>query len=107
MLIELYAAEKISPRFSKVKRRGAKIPKLDQEKLHRLRIQIKKARYAAEFFSSIYNGKKLTKRKKKVFSSLAALQNSLGEINDIAAHKTLFTDIISNPQPRLNAKQNH
>jgi len=107
MRIELYAAEQLSRRFSKIKRRGAKIPNLDHQKLHRLRIQVKKARYAAEFFSSIYNGKKLTKRQKKVFSSLAQLQNSLGGINDIATHKTLFTDIISNPQPRLNAKQNH
>src|SRR5215813_3826274 len=34
MRIELYAAEQLSRRFSKIKRRGAKIPNLDHQKLH-------------------------------------------------------------------------
>lgn len=104
--IEIYAAEQLSRRFRKIKRRGAKIAYLSPGELHRLRIQAKKARYAAEFFSSAYAGKKSAKRRKKILSSLTQLQNSLGRINDIATHKSLFTDIIDNPRPRLTAKQN-
>ena len=106
MPIEVYAAEQLSQRFKKLKRRGAKIADLSPDELHRLRIQAKKARYAAEFFSSIYTGKKSVKRRKKVLSSLNRLQNSLGRINDIVTHQSLFTDIINNPRPGLTAKQN-
>jgi triphosphatase len=105
--IEFYAAEQLLHRFAKIKRRGGKIANLNSEKLHRLRIQVKKARYAAEFFSGVYSDKKSVKRRKKVISSLMQLQNSLGSINDIATHKALFTDIINNPRRGLTAKQNH
>ena len=105
--IEFYAAEQLSQRFGKIKRRGGKIANLNPEKLHKFRIQVKKARYAAEFFSSMYSDRKSVKRHKKVCSSLTQLQNSLGRINDIATHKALFTDIINNPRRGLTEKQNH
>lgn len=105
--IEFYAAEQLWRRFGKIKRRGGKIANLNSEKLHRFRIQVKKARYAAEFFSSIYSNKKSVKRRKKLISSLMQLQNSLGSINDIATHKVLFADIINNPRRGLTEKQNH
>src|SRR5262245_29706139 len=105
--IEFYAAEQLLRRFGKIKRRGGKIANLNSEKLHRFRIQVKKARYAAEFFSSIYSDKKSVKRRKKVISSLMQLQSSLGSINDIASHKALFADIINNPRRRLTEKQKH
>jgi CHAD domain-containing protein len=87
-------------------RRGAKIGDLSPEQLHRLRIQGKKTRYAAEFFSSVYSGKKSKKRSKKVLSSLTQLQNCLGGINDIVTRKALFAEIIANPKRGLTAEQN-
>ena len=70
MPIETYAAEQLSRRRKKIRRRGAKIDRLSPEQLHGLRIQVKKARYAVEFFSSVYGGNKSAKRRKKVVSSL-------------------------------------
>ncbi|WP_439922695.1 hypothetical protein [Nitrobacter sp. JJSN] len=35
------------------------------------------------------------------------LQNSLGTINDIVAHKTLFADIIARRTNGLTGEQNH
>jgi inorganic triphosphatase YgiF len=105
--IEIYAAEQLLHRFKKVRRKGAKIAELNPDQLHRLRIQVKKARYAVEFFFNLYSGKKSGKRRKKVLSSLAQLQAALGRINDIVTHKGLFTDIIANPRRGLTAKQNH
>ena len=107
MPIEIRAAEQLSQRRKKIRRRGAKIGDLSPEQLHRLRIQVKKARYAAEFFSSVYKGKKAVKRCKKVLSSLMRLQNCLGGINDIMTHKALFAEIIANPRRGLTAEQNH
>jgi CHAD domain-containing protein len=101
------AAEQFSRRFEKIRRRGRKIADLNSEKLHNFRIQVKKARYAAEFFSSMYSDKKSAKRCKKVCSALRQLQNSLGRINDIATHTALLTHTINNPRRRLIEKQNH
>jgi triphosphatase len=107
MPIEFYAAEQLSRRFKKVTRRGGKMGHLSSEQLHRLRIQVKKARYAAEFFCGIYRGNKATKRYKKMLSSLSQMQEALGRINDIVSHKALFAEIIANPRRGLTAAQNH
>jgi CHAD domain-containing protein len=106
MPIEIHAAEQLSRRRRRIRRRGAKIAALDPEQLHRLRIQVKKARYATEFFSSAYRGKKSATRCKRILSSLAQLQNFLGGINDVAMRKALFADIIARPTRRLTAEQN-
>jgi triphosphatase len=99
--IEIYASDQLSSRYKKVKRRGARLHKLDPEQLHRLRIQVKKARYATEFFSRLYDGKKTAKQCKKMKSSLMQLQGSLGRLNDIVTHKALFAGIIDHPAAGL------
>ena len=80
---------------------------LNPEQLHKLRIQVKKSRYATEFFTGLFHGKKCAKRCKEIKSSLMKLQNDLGKINDIVTHKTLFPDIIARPTKGLTDKQNH
>src|SRR5664280_13791 len=106
MPIEIYAAKQLSQRRKKIRRRGAKIGSLSSEQLHRLRIQGKKARYAVEFFSSLYQGKKSAKRFKIIKSSLMQLQNCLGGINDVTTRKALCTDIIARPGRGLTTEQN-
>ena len=106
MPIESYVAKQLSQRCKKIRRRGAKLGALSSEQMHRLRIQIKKARYAVEFFSSVYQGKKSAKRCKRVLSSLMQLQNYLGGINDIVTRKALFVDIREHPARGLTAEQN-
>jgi triphosphatase len=105
--VEIYAAEQLSQRRKRIRRRGARIESLNPEQLHRLRIQVKKARYATEFFSGLFHGKKCAKRCKTIKSSLMQLQNSLGKLNDIVTHKTLFADIIARPTKGLTGEQNH
>ena len=105
MPIEIYAADQLSHRYKRIRRRGRRIDDLDPEQLHRLRIQVKKARYATDFFSGVYHGKKSAKQCKKIKSSLMQLQNSLGRINDIVTHKALFSDIITNRAKGLTEEQ--
>jgi len=105
MPIEIYAANQLSQRRKRIRRRGAKIGNLSPEQLHRLRIQGKKARYAVEFFSSVYQGKKAAKRCKKILSSLMQLQNGLGGVNDVMTRKALCADIIASPGRGLTAEQ--
>jgi inorganic triphosphatase YgiF len=106
MPIEIYAANQLSRRRKKIRRRGTKIGKQSPEQLHRLRIQGKKARYAAEFFSSVYQGKKSAKRSRNIISSLMQMQNCLGGINDVMTRKALCADIIASPGRGLTAEQN-
>ena len=58
---------------------------LDAAALHALRIDIKKARYAAEFFSSLYDGKAV----RGYTDALAQLQSLLGGLNDAATVERL------------------
>jgi triphosphatase len=106
MPIEIFAAEQLSQRRKRIGRRGARINDLNPQQLHRLRIQVKKFRYATEFFSSVYHGKKSAKQCKKIKSSLMQLQNCLGRINDIVTHKDLFADIVASPARGLTGEQN-
>ena len=105
MPIEIYAAEQLSHRRKRIRRRGKRIADLSPEQLHRLRIQVKKARYAADFFCSVYTGKKSAKQCKKMRSSLMQLQNCLGRLNDIVTHKALFSEIIANRPKGLTEEQ--
>ena len=105
MPIEIYAAEQLSRRCKRIKQRGAKINELNPEQLHGLRIQVKKARYAIEFFAGLYRGKKSAKQHKKIRSSLTQLQNCLGKANDIVTHKALFADIIASRAKGLTEEQ--
>jgi len=105
MPIEIYAAEQLSHRYKRIRRRGTRINGLNPQQLHRLRIQVKKARYATEFFSAVYHSKKSAKQCKKIKSSLMQLQNCLGSVNDIVTHKALFADIIASHARGLTQEQ--
>jgi CHAD domain-containing protein len=55
-----------------------------------LRIQVKKMRYAAEFFSELFQNKKAMRRQKKFMPALERLQDGLGDLNDIAVDERLI-----------------
>ena len=104
--VETLAAEQLSRRRKKIRRRGAEIGELSPEQLHQLRIQIKKTRYATEFFASVYRGKKAAKRCDNFRSALKQLQNCLGGFNDIMTRKALCAAILARPGRSLTEEQN-
>jgi triphosphatase len=74
-----FAAGVLADRHRKViKQEGLK--ELDAARLHRLRIRIKKLRYAAEFFSTLYDKKAV----RDYVEKLTGLQELLGMMNDAA-----------------------
>jgi triphosphatase len=77
----------------KVRKHGKSLSKLDDTRLHRLRVRTKKLRYAAEFFSSLASSKKGRKQTRELIESLQALQDKLGVLNDLAVHHTLSLQI--------------
>lgn len=86
-----FAAQLLDKRASKAKRLGKKFRKLDPERRHELRIALKKLRYAAEFFASLFR----TKRARKYLKRLAALQNGLGRVSDLETARRILGDLVA------------
>lgn len=74
------AREVLNKRHKRLKREGRHFKTLSPEDRHRLRIDVKKLRYATEFFSSLFPGG----TNKKYSAALAVLQDGLGKLNDVA-----------------------
>ena len=82
-----YAAEQLTQRWRKVRKKGKALSEFDATRRHKLRIQAKKLRYAAEFFTSLFPNKRAVRRRKQFLSALERLQDGLGDLNDIAVHE--------------------
>ncbi|NHO31533.1 CYTH and CHAD domain-containing protein [Acetobacter fallax] len=71
--------------FRKVNRRGRRIDPASPETLHDLRKSLKKLRYGADYFASLFPGRRVRPYLKRC----KILQRALGEINDAAVALTL------------------
>ena len=69
-----------------MRRLGHDFKKLSARERHQLRIALKKLRYTAEFFRSLYQ----KRHEKAYFHALAQLQSSLGHMNDIVVAEHLL-----------------
>jgi inorganic triphosphatase YgiF len=81
-----FARDELARRARKARKKARKLAKLDARGRHKLRIGIKKLRYAADFFAGLFDGRKARKRLRRFERQLEALQDSLGALNDIAVH---------------------
>jgi triphosphatase len=79
------------PAQEKDPQKGKAVARLDAKSRHKLRIQAKKVRYAAEFFANLFPGKGPLKRRKKFLMALEQLQAGLGDLNDIVVDGNLIT----------------
>jgi len=79
----------LEKRYRAVRKRAKKFDRLDAEGRHDLRIVVKKMRYAADVFESIY----AKKRVRRYVKRLEALQDDLGLLNDIATAEKLARDL--------------
>ena len=85
--IETFALEQLTRRWRKVRKKGRMLAQLDARTRHKLRIQTKKLRYAAEFFATLFTTKRALKRRRQFLPALESLQDGLGDLNDIAVHE--------------------
>jgi len=99
--IAQFASEQLERRRKKILKRGRKLRELDPLRRHKLRIQVKKTRYAAEFFVGAFPGRKAQRRCKQLIEGLEPLQDCLGELNDIAVERKLTAKLATqHPQTR-------
>jgi inorganic triphosphatase YgiF len=85
-----FARDLLDTRCERLRRRGEGLAGLDRAHRHRVRIQAKKLRYAAEFFASLYASGKAHRRHRKFVAALGSLQDLLGELNDLAVGPELL-----------------
>jgi CHAD domain-containing protein len=69
---------------------GADFDHLDPEQRHKVRIQLKKLRYATEFFSSLYPKPKAT----PYLAAMKTLQDDLGTSNDVDVARKLLKRVL-------------
>jgi inorganic triphosphatase YgiF len=93
--VELYAAEQLARRSRKIKKKGRKLEKLDPGRRHKLRIQVKKTRYATEFFAGLFRERKARKRSSQLLGALKHMQSSLGGLNDVRTRSALCADLLA------------
>ncbi|MGX5733950.1 CYTH and CHAD domain-containing protein [Bosea thiooxidans] len=88
-----FAASVLDKWLRRVRQRGRDLAALSAEDRHKVRIAAKKLRYGAEFFASLYPGKKATKRRKAFLSALSDLQDSLGALNDMETGQEILDEL--------------
>ena len=84
-----FAAALLEKENARLLKRGSKLKGADPRARHRVRIAAKRARYAAEFFASLYSGKQV----RPYVQALRGLQDELGWLNDAAVAERLLGEL--------------
>ena len=81
-----FAAQVMQTFHDKARKLGRRVRELDPPEIHRLRIRIKKLRYATDFFGGLWP----SPRTARYLAALKGLQEALGEFHDtIVAHELI------------------
>ncbi len=91
-----FAVAILEKRHKKVRKWGRDHDKLTEAQYHKLRIQVKKLRYAADFFGSLFPEKRLRPYLKR----LSAMQDRLGSLNDAVTGQQLLDQLHRSLQRR-------
>ena len=94
-----FARTVLDKRDDKVLERGRKLGSLDERRLHRLRIAIKKLRYAADFLRPAF----ASPATKPYIEATVRLQGALGALNDRAVAAHVLADLATAARPSEDA----
>ncbi len=87
--LRAYAARALRRRFARVVAPGADLQGMALPALHDIRLQAKRLRYAAEFFSPLFPGRQT----RRFLRRMGALQERLGLINDGVVAQALMAEL--------------
>ena len=103
--IERFAAKILARRAKKAMKTAKKLRKLSARKRHKLRIAVKKLRYATDFFEHFFRGRKAKGRLSAFKAQLKKLQDHLGSLNDIRAHQQIAQELAAGKSPTKNRER--
>jgi len=92
--IPRFGARELSKRRDRIVKRGRKLRDLAPHARHKLRIEAKKLRYAADAFVGVFER---PKRAKVFVEALKAVQDALGDLNDIVVGERLAHEAAAAP----------
>ncbi|WP_052954465.1 CYTH and CHAD domain-containing protein [Microvirga vignae] len=101
-----FAGTELSRRWRRIRKLARHMRDVDDAERHELRIRIKKLRYGAEFFGSLFASDKAQKRRKKLLEPLEDLQELLGELNDLAVHGSLVPSLSTLSPESIDRRRN-
>jgi len=84
-----FAGDILGAEQERLHKRGKKLKGATSEERHRVRIAAKRTRYAAEFFASLYPGKRV----RPFVAAVSALQTELGAMNDAAVGQRMLDEL--------------
>jgi CHAD domain-containing protein len=102
--VQKHAAKELARRRRKIKKRGRAVRELEPRQRHKLRIAIKKLRYATDFFAALFPGRRAKKRRKAFVATLKRLQDALGNLNDIAMREKMAGELVRRSGRRSRAR---
>jgi triphosphatase len=86
-----YAAELLNRHIRKARKQAKRLYELSPRRRHKLRIKVKKIRYALDFFERLYaHGER--REIERLSSRLKNVQSELGTLNDFIAHRKIATE---------------
>jgi inorganic triphosphatase YgiF len=89
-----FAAKELGKRRRRIVTRGRRLRKLEPPARHKLRIEAKKLRYAADAFAGLFGR---AKRATTFIDALKELQDALGDLNDIVVGAELAHEAAASP----------
>jgi inorganic triphosphatase YgiF len=89
------AVDLLARRDRKARGLGERIRELGPSDLHRLRIRVKRLRYASELLGGLYPGRSL----ERYLERLSELQDRLGRLADLAAARALLAGLLEGVEP--------
>jgi triphosphatase len=99
MPVKTFAAEALDRLYKRVRKRGRKFARLDPGERHKLRVRAKELRYAAQFFATVFDGRR--KKRARFLAALERMQDHLGALNDIAVARDRILIEAALEQPQL------
>ena len=98
--LKAFGQAALEAQYARVRRRGRKFSSLKAAQLHRLRIAVKKLRYAEAFLQPAFN----SVAARAYVQETAHLQNMLGVAHDRAVAPQMIADIAAAARPSDNAR---
>jgi len=97
------AREVLEHRTSRVLRHLADFGQLGAGERHKLRIQVKKLRYAMDFFATLFRHSKRPRR--RFTRALQELQDTLGSLNDTVVQQQIASEIVQSGTSEARASR--
>jgi inorganic triphosphatase YgiF len=95
-----FAAKLLNRRMGKAHKDAEKLQEMTATERHKFRIRMKKLRYAAEFFESLFSSKRERKALVRLSKHAKKIQDALGSLNDFIANRKMAAEAALQAPPQ-------